>query len=44
MRAITTSAVQRSDHLFVHRDSPEDNPNIKFDFTPENKKVTGLHI
>ncbi|XP_067640486.1 probable NADH dehydrogenase [ubiquinone] flavoprotein 2, mitochondrial [Eurosta solidaginis] len=38
LRAITTSAVQRSDHLFVHRDTPEDNPNIKFEFTPENMK------
>lgn len=23
----------------MHRDTPEDNPNIKFEFTPENKKV-----
>lgn len=28
-----------SDHLFVHRDTPEDNPNIPFEFTEENKKV-----
>jgi NADH dehydrogenase (ubiquinone) flavoprotein 2 len=24
--------------LFVHRDTPEDNPNIKFEFNAENKK------
>ncbi|EDW27640.1 GL20163 [Drosophila persimilis] len=38
MRAIATSGVQRSDNLFVHRDTPEDNPNIPFEFTAENKK------
>jgi NADH dehydrogenase (ubiquinone) flavoprotein 2 len=24
------------DHEYVHRDTPENNPDIKFDFTPEN--------
>ncbi|TMW48354.1 hypothetical protein DOY81_006580 [Sarcophaga bullata] len=38
LRAIATSAVNRSDNLFVHRDTPEDNPDIPFEFTPENKK------
>jgi hypothetical protein len=28
-----------SDNLFVHRDTPEDNPNIPFEFTAENQKV-----
>ncbi|CAB3368899.1 Hypothetical predicted protein [Cloeon dipterum] len=37
-RAIQTSAVQRHDSLFVHRDSPEDNPDIPFEFNAENKK------
>ncbi|KAA0194735.1 NADH-ubiquinone oxidoreductase subunit [Fasciolopsis buskii] len=26
-----------SSHVFVHRDSPQNNPNISFEFTPENK-------
>lgn len=34
-----TSAVQRSDNLFVHRDTPEDSQDAKFEFTPENQKV-----
>ena len=25
-------------HLFVHRDTPENNPDVKFEFTPENMK------
>lgn len=32
--------MQRSENLFVHRDTPEDNPDIPFEFTPENKKVS----
>lgn len=27
-----------SDNLFVHRDTPEDNPSIPFDFDADNKK------
>jgi len=27
-----------SDNLFVHRDTPEDNPNTPFEFTEDNKK------
>lgn len=38
LRAIATSSAQRSDNLFVHRDTPEDNPNIPFEFSAENKK------
>lgn len=38
-RGIQSSAKLLSDALFVHRDSPEDNPSIPFDFTPENHKV-----
>ncbi|XP_064538643.1 NADH dehydrogenase [ubiquinone] flavoprotein 2, mitochondrial [Drosophila montana] len=38
LRAIATSSAQRSDNLFVHRDTPEDNPSIPFEFSAENKK------
>ncbi|XP_053606667.1 NADH dehydrogenase [ubiquinone] flavoprotein 2, mitochondrial [Plodia interpunctella] len=37
-RALQTTANLQHDSLFVHRDSPEDNPNIPFEFTPENQK------
>nr|CAH7766049.1 unnamed protein product [Callosobruchus chinensis] len=37
-RTLQTSASLQHDSLFVHRDTPEDNPDIKFEFTPENKK------
>ncbi|XP_022903063.1 probable NADH dehydrogenase [ubiquinone] flavoprotein 2, mitochondrial [Onthophagus taurus] len=37
-RLIQTSSTLQSDALFVHRDTKEDNPDIPFDFTPENKK------
>ena len=33
-----------SDHLFVHRDTPEDNPSIPFEFTEENKKVSSISM
>ncbi|XP_037938188.1 NADH dehydrogenase [ubiquinone] flavoprotein 2, mitochondrial [Teleopsis dalmanni] len=36
IRTITSSAVVRSDNLVVHRDTPENNPDVPFDFTPEN--------
>lgn len=26
------------EHLYVHRDTPENNPDVKFEFTPENMK------
>ncbi|XP_016996139.2 NADH dehydrogenase [ubiquinone] flavoprotein 2, mitochondrial [Drosophila takahashii] len=38
IRAIATGSARASDNLFVHRDTPEDNPNIPFEFTAENKK------
>ncbi|XP_050300990.1 NADH dehydrogenase [ubiquinone] flavoprotein 2, mitochondrial [Anthonomus grandis grandis] len=38
LRSLQTTASLQSDALFVHRDSPEDNPDIPFEFTPENKK------
>lgn len=38
VRSVACSPVSRSDHLFVHRDTPENNPSIPFEFTPENKK------
>ncbi|KAK6634203.1 NADH dehydrogenase [ubiquinone] flavoprotein 2, mitochondrial [Polyplax serrata] len=37
-RGLQTSAVRTSDNLFVHRDSPHDNPDINFDFTSDNLK------
>lgn len=37
-RTLQTSAVQRHDTMFVHRDSPEDNPDIPFEFNADNKK------
>ncbi|KAF8610835.1 hypothetical protein BDV93DRAFT_601791 [Ceratobasidium sp. AG-I] len=39
VRAFGTSVPRRSDALFVHRDTPYNNPKIKFKFTPENLKV-----
>ncbi len=42
VRGVHSSASRLSDNLFVHRDTPEDNPSIKFEFTEENKKVCGL--
>lgn len=38
IRSINTGECNRSDHMFVHRDTAENNPNIPFDFTAENKK------
>ncbi|KAL1402652.1 hypothetical protein pipiens_006000 [Culex pipiens pipiens] len=37
-RGICSTSVRMSDNLFVHRDTPEDNPSIPFEFTEENKK------
>ena len=37
-RSLQTSvAVKGGDTMVLHRDTPENNPNIKFEFTPENK-------
>lgn len=38
-RSLQTSSTLQHDALFVHRDSPDDNPDIKFEFTDANKKV-----
>ncbi|XP_054286496.1 NADH dehydrogenase [ubiquinone] flavoprotein 2, mitochondrial [Macrosteles quadrilineatus] len=38
VRTLQTSAVSRHDALFVHRDSDDNNPDVKFDFTPDNMK------
>ena len=38
VRGYRCSGVQRSDKLFVHRDSPENNSNTPFEFTEENLK------
>ncbi|KAL1747745.1 thioredoxin-like [2Fe-2S] ferredoxin-domain-containing protein [Schizophyllum fasciatum] len=37
-RTICASASRRSDALFVHRDTPYNNPKIPFEFTAENMK------
>ncbi|CAG9770944.1 unnamed protein product [Ceutorhynchus assimilis] len=38
LRSLQTTSTLQSDNLFVHRDTPEDNPDIPFQFTTENKK------
>ncbi|QRV86212.1 NADH dehydrogenase (ubiquinone) flavoprotein 2 [Ceratobasidium sp. AG-Ba] len=38
-RAFSSASPRRSDALFNHRDTPYNNPGIKFEFTPENLKV-----
>ncbi|KAL1516665.1 hypothetical protein ABEB36_000548 [Hypothenemus hampei] len=38
LRSIQTTSVVHHESLFVHRDTPEDNPDIPFTFTTENKK------
>ncbi len=38
-RCISTSSYRlSSDKEFVHRDTTQNNPDVKFDFTPENYK------
>ncbi|KAL0270567.1 UNVERIFIED_CONTAM: hypothetical protein PYX00_007935 [Menopon gallinae] len=37
-RSLHATSARRSDNLFVHRDTKEDNPDIVFEFTAENKK------
>jgi len=36
VRCLHQSAPAMSDKLFVHRDTPENNPDVPFEFTPEN--------
>ncbi|PKI82612.1 hypothetical protein MVES1_003850 [Malassezia vespertilionis] len=38
-RSIATSVAVRSDALFVHRDTPYNNPSLPFEFNEENKKI-----
>ncbi|CAH0547197.1 unnamed protein product, partial [Brassicogethes aeneus] len=38
LRTLQTTSSLQHDSLFVHRDSPEDNVDMKFEFTPDNKK------
>ncbi|XP_066250755.1 probable NADH dehydrogenase [ubiquinone] flavoprotein 2, mitochondrial [Euwallacea similis] len=38
LRSLQTSSSLQHDSLFVHRDSPEDNPDIPFEFNEGNKK------
>ncbi|XP_046753271.1 NADH dehydrogenase [ubiquinone] flavoprotein 2, mitochondrial isoform X1 [Diprion similis] len=38
VRGVQSSAGRLSDHLFVHRDSEENNPNTPFEFNEANKK------
>ncbi|CAK7269885.1 NADH:ubiquinone oxidoreductase 24 [Sporothrix epigloea] len=39
IRALSVSARRASDTLMVHRNTPDNNPNIPFKFSPENEKV-----
>ncbi|CAE6515521.1 unnamed protein product [Rhizoctonia solani] len=39
VRSFSNAAPRRSDALFVHRDTPYNNPKIPFKFTTENLKV-----
>lgn len=39
VRTFSNAAPRRSDALFVHRDTPYNNPKIPFKFSPENLKV-----
>ncbi|XP_018564043.1 probable NADH dehydrogenase [ubiquinone] flavoprotein 2, mitochondrial [Anoplophora glabripennis] len=38
VRSVQTSTSLQHDSLFVHRDTPEDNPDVPFEFTSENLK------
>lgn len=38
IRCLHRTSPALSDKLFVHRDTPENNPRIPFEFTPENHK------
>lgn len=38
-RFLQTTATKHHDSLFVHRDTPEDNSDMVFEFTKENQKV-----
>ncbi|PVU97468.1 hypothetical protein BB559_002022 [Furculomyces boomerangus] len=36
VRNFSRGAITKSDHIFVHRDTPYNNPSLKFKFNPEN--------
>ncbi|KAJ2794987.1 NADH:ubiquinone oxidoreductase 24 [Coemansia guatemalensis] len=38
LRRISSTAAARSDAIFVHRDTPENNPSIPFEFDAKNKE------
>jgi len=38
VRGFQRSSTVLSDKLFVHRDTPENNPDTPFEFSPENQK------
>ncbi|XP_044269783.1 NADH dehydrogenase [ubiquinone] flavoprotein 2, mitochondrial [Tribolium madens] len=38
VRSLQTASALQHEAVFNHRDTPEDNPDIPFDFTPENQK------
>ncbi|KDN49437.1 hypothetical protein RSAG8_02139, partial [Rhizoctonia solani AG-8 WAC10335] len=39
VRSFSSAAPRRSEGLFVHRDTPYNNPKIPFKFTPGNLKI-----
>ncbi|KAK6865607.1 NADH-ubiquinone oxidoreductase [Apiospora arundinis] len=39
IRAFTAAAVRRSDSLMVHRNTPDNNPEIPFKFTAQNEAI-----
>ncbi|KAJ2339716.1 NADH:ubiquinone oxidoreductase 24, partial [Coemansia sp. RSA 2618] len=38
IRQLSTTSATRSDAIFIHRDTPENNPSIKFEFDSQNLK------
>ncbi|KAM7219997.1 Thioredoxin-like [2Fe-2S] ferredoxin domain containing protein [Rhypophila decipiens] len=38
-RAFSVAAARQSDVLMVHRNTPDNNPNLPFKFTPENEAI-----
>lgn len=39
MRTFSKSSTVLSDNLYVHRDTPDNNPEVAFEFTKENIEV-----
>jgi len=44
VRNFSKTSVALSDNLFVHRDTPENNADTPFEFTPENVEVKTSHV